>query len=857
MARTTLSPSDVLNRLNGKRRSGDGWSAKCPAHEDAHNSLSISVGEGGKVLLYCHAGCQYDSIVRALSDTVAVPNSRKDSEVYPYCDDKDRVLYEVVRYFPKDFAVRRPDGKGGYIYNNKGVGRILYRLPQLLSADRQKPVFVVEGEKDADRLALIGLIATTNIGGAGKWHKEYSESLRSRHVVIVPDNDEPGKKHAEQVALSAYPIAASVKILSLPNLPPKGDTSDYLDAGGTSEALLNLAEEVRDWHPKEEGDEPDTDKQGRKSQATRLLELANEAVLFHTQDDEAYARIQVKGHTETWSLKSRGFHDWMSRRFYQEEGKAPNRQGIKDALDTLSGKARFDGEQRDVYTRIAAHQGAIYIDLADDNWRIVKITPEGWTIIDAEAAPINFRRTRGELPLPLPERGGSLNDLMPFVNIKGMSDRSLLLAWLVASLRPGCPIPLLALYGAQGCAKSTTARVLSSIVDPGKAPLRSEPRNEQDLMIAAKNRWCLTFDNLSYISLSLSDALCRLSTGGGLATRELYSDDEEVIFDALRPLIINGIEDLTTRGDLLSRAIILYLPTINKSSRRVEDDFWKEFDHARPGILGALYDAVSMALRRTPEVRLHELPRMADFALFAMAAEPSFGVPQGTFLKSYEENRNVASTVALDDSPLTEVLTRFIEKHLKWAGNATKLLSELNLWASEEIKRAKNWPKGPNALSGKLRRLEPALRDVGIDVHAGRNNMGSCITIRRLGSGVDESEYKKAGEGASASSLAPLGFHNQEHKRGATQDSDALLEYTERASVDSSSPANSGQSQMLPSSGIEGDDSDDPFSGISAKHTFVLDNEEIEERAAIIEFEGGYTTEDAERLALDEYSYTG
>lgn len=234
------SARDVISKLRGVRDSRGGWSAKCPAHDDRQNSLSIGVGDGGKVLLHCHAGCPYERIAPLIGLTANHNKARRVVKVYDYRQRDGVMLYQVERRDPKGFAVKRPDGSSGYVYNINNVPRVLYRLPELLAARLDQPVVVVEGEKDADRLSALGFVATTNLGGANKWRREYSEELRGRRVVIIPDNDDAGRAHAKQVASSLVGIAASVQIVELPDMPPKGDVSDYLDAGNTPAALCGL-----------------------------------------------------------------------------------------------------------------------------------------------------------------------------------------------------------------------------------------------------------------------------------------------------------------------------------------------------------------------------------------------------------------------------------------------------------------------------------------------------------------------------------------------------------------------------------------------------------------------------------------
>jgi putative DNA primase/helicase len=236
----------ILAQLHNVRANGKGFTAQCPAHDDKRNSLSVSRGDDGKILLHCFAGCKPETIASALGFQMRELFSQNGhtraqiTATYDYTDERGALLYQCVRYAPKDFRQRRPDGAGGWQWNLNGTRRVLYRLPELI-ANPDKPVFIVEGEKDADNLARLGLLATTNVGGANNWRDEYAESLRGRHVVIVPDNDDVGRKHARRVAQSAQQVAASVKILELPNLPAKGDVSDWLNAGGNRDTLLELA----------------------------------------------------------------------------------------------------------------------------------------------------------------------------------------------------------------------------------------------------------------------------------------------------------------------------------------------------------------------------------------------------------------------------------------------------------------------------------------------------------------------------------------------------------------------------------------------------------------------------------------
>jgi hypothetical protein len=261
-----MTAHELLSRLRGVKRNGEGWQALCPAHEDRNPSLSVKDGSTGGVLLHCFAGCSRDSVCaalgvdpRLLEPDEAYRSRRASSKArrepcrivatYDYSDETRKLLFQVVRFEPKQFQQRQPDSNGGWIWNVKGVRRVLYRLPEILAADPSSMVFICEGEKDADRLAALNLVATTNPGGAGKWPDEYREPLRDRNVCILPDNDDAGRKHTERVASSLRGVASSVRILNLRDLPQKGDVSDWLDAGGTAEGLEQLAANtpIHEW----------------------------------------------------------------------------------------------------------------------------------------------------------------------------------------------------------------------------------------------------------------------------------------------------------------------------------------------------------------------------------------------------------------------------------------------------------------------------------------------------------------------------------------------------------------------------------------------------------------------------------
>jgi hypothetical protein len=397
----------------------------------------------------------------------------------------------------------------------------------------------------------------------------------------------------------------------------------------------------------------------------------------------------------------------------------------------------------------------IYIDLGTSDWAAVEIDAEGWRIV-AEP-PVRFRRSKGMLALPIPEQGDDVSALRQFLNVSE-SDFVLVVSWLLASLRGRGPFPILVPTGEHGTAKSTLTRVLRTLCDPNSTGLRSLPRNDRDLFISANNGYALYFDNVSNLPDWLSDSLARLATGGGFATRELYTDDEESLFDATRPIILNGIEDFVTRTDLADRSIVLTLIEIPDEKRRDEQTFWAEFHNAAPRILGALLTAVSNGLQQLPTVRLDKKPRMADFAKWMVACERKLPWKPGTFMSVYEKNRTETVETILE-SDTVAVGVRELAEQGSWEGTAADLLKVLDAVVSEEARKAKTWPKTPRGLSGALRRAAPGLRKVGLIVKLGQreNSKGRRRLISISKGPKQPSEQSEPSKGAGDISLPPDG----------------------------------------------------------------------------------------------------
>jgi energy-coupling factor transporter ATP-binding protein EcfA2 len=460
---------------------------------------------------------------------------------------------------------------------------------------------------------------------------------------------------------------------------------------------------------------------------TSEVSISKTLELFHDADGAAYATYKYgDAGFRTSAVKSVEFRSYIMQCCWKASGEVPKKSEVTDMLEQYAAKGMFDGEEHPVFLRSGNHGKNIFIDLCDERGRAVEITKDGWTVVDN--SDCKFRRAAGMRPLQMPVSGGSIAELDKFINLKP-DDKILFLSLLLAAYRYGKPSPIALVTGEFGSGKTTLSRIFRMLVDPSSIPVATAPNNERDLHIACRNSWVVNIDNQSKLSDAMSDNLCRLATGGGLRTRTLYTDNDEHIFTAIRPVLFNSIEELATRADFLDRTVHLRTVHIAKEKRVPEDKFWKDFEACVPRILGALFDAVSSALKNLPSVRSSSFPRMADFAKWVMAGSQSLGFTAEKFLEVYESNRNAGSVMALDASPIYAPLCSMLEGSadepyplgckgvpVKRGGifkGSTKQLLQLLV---QQGGAGEDFPKNPRALTAQLDRIVPNLRLEGIEV---------------------------------------------------------------------------------------------------------------------------------------------
>jgi hypothetical protein len=468
----------------------------------------------------------------------------------------------------------------------------------------------------------------------------------------------------------------------------------------------------------------------RLTSVQRLLDFQSGLEIFRDQKDKTFVSFWMDDHRETWSIDSDRFEGYMRHIYLEKYDTILDSRAAADVKSFLEAKA-FGAPTREVYTRVAGLDGEIFINLANPAWEVVRVSANEWEI---EADPlVYFRRNRGLLPLPYPDREGSINLLRPYLNVESDKEWVLLVAWMVQALNPEGPYPLLSLVGAQGSAKSTRARVLKRVIDPDAAELRFLTRNFEDLMLTANNAWCLAFDNVTEIWDTVSAALCVISTGGALVRRKKYTNEDETFLTAKRPCILTSIAEVVTQNDLLDRTILINVPMILKENRRYEKEFWEEFEQVRGRIFGGLLNLLCETLRILPEVELKEAPRMADFARLGVAVERALGLAPGLFLQAYEETRMHSIVQSLESSPVAGAIIRLMSAEAEWSGRAGELLAKLNE-LTQFVDKSEDWPKKPRGMTNALNDLEPDLLRAGIKIErrGAPRGGGTIITLRRV-----------------------------------------------------------------------------------------------------------------------------
>ncbi|MEQ1621443.1 MAG: hypothetical protein ABL919_08555 [Methylococcales bacterium] len=464
----------------------------------------------------------------------------------------------------------------------------------------------------------------------------------------------------------------------------------------------------------------ESDAAGKDSTASELIELviSRGELFYDDRDDKAYYTTDIDGVNHTQAIDSRAFVNWVSFAYYSNSkqsgamGKSASESSIKNARFALSGIAKHEGFKQRVHLRVADHGGGHYLFIADERLQVIEVLSTGWRIV--EKSPVKFWKPASMQSLPIPQAAGNLSLLWEFINIPEHV-RLLVLAWMLEAFRAETPSPIMALCGTQGCAKSSTQDKIRQLIDPSAVNLRSAPKSTEDIYISAGSNRVISLENISHLTSKLQDTLCTVATGGGHAARTLYTNDEETIIEAKRPVIINSIPNVVTAQDLTDRAICIELPRIEY---REESELNMAWEAVKPSIFGGLLDLFVKTLERLPAVKLINPPRMADFTRLGEAMAQALGYPAGTFDALYKLNRSESVAAALESSPIGVAIREMVDNYqgssnVVFYGTCKALYEAL----SEDYRNSvESWPRSPRGLSEALKRQTPALHSLGIEI---------------------------------------------------------------------------------------------------------------------------------------------
>ena len=523
----------------------------------------------------------------------------------------------------------------------------------------------------------------------------------------------------------------------------------------------------------------------RENKTGQMIQYAVNDIgeLFYDQYNEAYARVKSSNHLATCRIRGRDFKILLSRIFWETENNAPSSDVLNSTINVLEAKSRYEGKPYKLHSRVAPdpESKGIWYDLSNEKWQAVHITNMGWEVDDDP--PILFRRYKHQRPQDLPERGGDPRLFLKFLNLASKADEDLKLIDTHLKFVPNIPHPAIILYGPQGSAKSTLMILERMLVDPSATDLLILSKNNDELIQQLAHNWTAYYDNVSSLPTWISDQLCRAVTGGGFSKRELYSDDDDVIFNFRRCIGLNGINVAATKPDLLDRSLLIGLKEIDKKNRRRERDIYNEFRKLRPKILGGIFDTLVKAIDLLSSIQVDELPRMADYAYWGCAVAEALGIGQERFLDLYDQNVERQVEEATRSSVVAMALLALMEKRVKWEGSPSELLSELETQA-DELKintRTKAWPKAPEILTRRLKELKANFTALGFFIEFDREGKkGRTTYIENLKSkkrGVTgDTGDKGAGDASDATSptLRPCPLCGKQSK---TWYPDAKCEY--------------------------------------------------------------------------------
>jgi len=468
-----------------------------------------------------------------------------------------------------------------------------------------------------------------------------------------------------------------------------------------------------------------------KEEIKEKQEIVNENIseLWTDEHGSPYATIINKKHNENWAIYSRRFKNFITRVFYEDSGEVPNSQQLKTFQDIFAAMAQFEGNQYNTYLRCAKLDNSLYIDLCRDDWSVLKITKDK---IEEEGPNIKFKRFTHmkELKYDLEASESDLDLIFKYVNIENEKDK--LLFKIDCVLQPIANIPRVIdnFHGSAGSGKTFVSNCKRRLIDPSSMGTLSLSKDKTELIQKLSHHYICFFDNVRKISQEYSDIFCRATTGDAFSKRELYTDDEDIIYKLKRKLGFNGINVVGEEPDFLDRGITYELSRIPKKERKKEEDMLKEFEQDQPMITGAIFKILQKTLSKIKEIKIEELPRMADYCFWGEAAAQALGEKEKVFTIAYFEKIGALSKEALETNPVGLCLLEFMIDNDFFEGTASELLRTLIEYADKlKIETKYYFPKAPNVLTRRINEIQANLDEEGIKVEYDKTGKQRLIRI--------------------------------------------------------------------------------------------------------------------------------
>lgn len=639
-----------------------------------------------------------------------------------------------------------------------------------------KNLFLVEGVFDLLSFSLVGLPAMS--GMSASLSKAQIEELKPfESITIAFDGDEAGRQAAKKLAMELYPKA---RILSLTNgedpnsvlqdlgvegfrdyfLQEQAQAEDLLDAqldvlrgitkgleaakhfqeqclpllskktdieceailqelrpvfkqvGITKKSITTQLKEIQKQDQSSTGNGG-----GDSNQATELYQHLSQSIQLYLDDKKVpYARIPVKNHHELVPVDSQAFKRYVRKEGRDYFDKIANTDAITQVVKQFESDAHYLGLPAKLRNRVGWDGKDILYDMANVENTVIRVTANGWEI--DESCPPVFKREEHQHPQVFPLANGNLESLFQLLHVTD-EQKVLLGVWLVYCLVPDVPKVILYVQAEKGSGKTEMTKALRKLIDPSAVETLKEPNHEDRLVNQLYHHYLPVFDNINYMKAWFIRLCCTTATGESDERRKLFTDDGAVIFQFVRPIIINAINRLAIEfPDFQDRTLLHRKSRIAEEDRIEQAVFWERFEEMRPAVFGAMLDALSKAMAIKPSIQLNKTPRMADFAHWGCAIAEALGYGKDVFLEAYYQNMEMANEETILDHPIAQAIAEFMSTQQVWDGTATELLEalediaiDLRINTNEKV-----WAKSPSVLTRRLNEIRSNLLDVGIEV---------------------------------------------------------------------------------------------------------------------------------------------